>query len=67
MEPHNGQERRINRLSDEEFERIVEASAKRNEEKFTLYVGRTVISGFLRILGAVALAAAAWFHGHLSK
>jgi hypothetical protein len=53
-------------LTDEQIETIAERAAEKVIERIQLHVGKTVISKFLWLLGAVGAAAAAWMNGYIT-
>jgi hypothetical protein len=59
---YEGPERRA-ALTDEQIELIAERAAEKALEKVYASVGRSVVQKFLWILGASALALAAWLKG----
>jgi hypothetical protein len=64
MDEYKGEERRqYAHLSDEQVERIAERAAEVALERVYTNVGKSVVKSFLWLVGAGALAVAAWLNG----
>jgi len=64
MDDYQGPERRHRpTLSEEQIERIAERAAEVALEKVYTSIGKSVVSKFLWMVGAAALAVAAWLNG----
>lgn len=64
MDEYHGPERRQQPvLSDEQIERIAERAAEVALEKVYTSIGKSVVSKFLWLCGAAALAITAWMNG----
>jgi len=65
---YDGKERRKNPLSDEQIDEIAERAAERALEKVYEQIGRSVVKKALWIIGAGAIALAAFLagKGHLT-
>ena len=60
---HNYPIRQFPQLSDDQIERIAERAAQVALEKVYTSIGKSVVSKFLWLVGAGALAVAAWMNG----
>jgi hypothetical protein len=61
---YDGEERRKDlRLSDAQIRTIAEQAAEVALERVYTNVGKSVVSKFLWVVGAAAIAAAAWLNG----
>lgn len=64
MDEYDGEERRqYPQLSNEQIEAIAERAAEVALEKVYTSIGKSVVSKFLWLVGAGALAVAAWLNG----